>query len=152
MTYKELHEKMQSYMQTNGIIKGYRSQQENMARRPCHDVIEKSDYSDVLSIKDSSGAGIFYDIYAKVDENYSVFVGCFENRGGIDRQSIKVSFLDLDKYGNLDALLAFKRIASKQITKRLDDYGMERQARLAGIKELEDKMDHLRPILARISN
>lgn len=149
MTYKELHSEIQSYLRLNRWVEGYSSQQESQAEAPCKGAIEHSKLHDRLLLRKSTGAGRFYDIYARV-VGQDVLIGYLGSDGTVKKQAIKCVFFDLDRYGHKEAIWALLDIAKVFFNEkhRITEAAYEEQERQ--LEALKKEKGKLRNILTRI--
>lgn len=151
MTYKDLADEIQRYLSSNAWVKGYISEQEIRADRPCHAAIEKTDCGMELSLEKSTAAARFYDIYAGVC-GCRIRIGSMENDGTIKKQAVRTRFLDIDKYGNLDAAAAFMCMARDRLTDRLKAQKAEIEGMTHILDELERKKIQTDSLLREINS
>lgn len=149
MTYKEVSEKIQSWLAWNGgKVEGYSSQQERMAVKPCHDAIKACGVSE-LYLEKSTGAGIFYDIYADVS-GMPIRLGYFGNNGTIKRQTIEARFMYLD-HGNEEFDVALTEIAKERLQERADKIAGEIEQLTVKLEEAQERQDKIYATLAQLS-
>lgn len=140
MTYAEVAETIQRWMNWNGIIQGSIEQQIRMAESPCNEVLKECGVSDRLYLIYSIDEGVFYDIFAEV-EGVVIRIGHFSNNNTSCRQAIKVNFRQaikvyfqhLDLYGAEDFDIALHKMARESVSKKSS-------AITAKIKKLEETM------------
>ena len=152
MKYGELAEKIQSWLAWNGgKVEGYSSQQERMAVKPCHDVLKVCGVSDRLYLERSTGAGIFYDIYADVLDT-KIRLGCFEGNHTIRRQSIQARFMYLDDFGDKEFDVALTEIAKKRLSEKGSTISAEIERLEEKIKEARKRLDDVHASIAKLSS
>ena len=117
MKYRELQERLQEYMSRHGWVKGYCEEQERMAKKPCRDAVAAMDMDGILSLRISTGAGIFFDIMASV-AGQDIIIGRFYNNGTIRRQTIGVRLFDCEIYGEEEAEDAIRHIIRDHIERQ----------------------------------
>ena len=149
MTYKEISEKIQRWLAWNGgKVEGYSSQQERMAVKPCHDAIKACGASE-LYLEKSTGAGIFYDIYADVS-GMPIRLGYFGNNGTIRRQTIEVRFMYLD-HGDEEFDVALTEIAKEKLQEKADMIAGEIEQLTVKLEEAQERQDKIYATLAQLS-
>ncbi len=149
MTYKELTEKIQSWLAWNGgKVEGYSSQQERMAVKPCHDVLKACGVSE-LYLERSTGAGIFYDIYADVS-GMPIRLGYFGNNGTIRRQTIETRFMYLN-HGDEEFDVALIEIAKEKLQEKADVIAGEIEQLTVKLEEAKKRQDKVYATLAQLS-
>ena len=152
MKYGELTEKIQSWLVWNGgKVEGYASQQERMAVKPCHDVLKACGVSDRLYLERSTGAGVFYDIYADVSGT-KIRLGCFENDGTIKRQPIRSRFMYLEEHGDEEFNVALTEIAKKRLSEKGSTISAEIERLEEKIKEARKRLDDVHASIAKLSS
>lgn len=131
MKYIEFQNAVQQYLNRHGHIEGYIRQQERMARFACNDVIEKFPMPYKLSLVNSSGCGIFYELHASIPlettgSQYDAVIGRFTNNGTIRKQAVRLYLNGIDKYGDEEFTRAVRMVAMdflhENVTGLLADY------------------------------
>lgn len=131
MKYIEFQNAVQQYLNRHGHIEGYIRQQERMARFVCNDVIEKFPMPYKLSLVNSSGCGIFYELHASIPlettgSQYDAVIGRFTNNGTIRKQAVRLYLNGIDKYGDEEFTRAVRMVAMdflhENVTGLLADY------------------------------
>ncbi len=131
MTYNEMIQQIQDYFNLRcNYVKGYSAEQKSIASTVCKKAIAKSDFADRLSIKETHGAGYFYDVYFNIIA-MDFRIGSFVNsKGTIEPQCIRFSALYADKYGDSEVIMAMLD-AVRDYYMSLDDKYVQNGNRLA---------------------
>lgn len=156
MTYAEVADTIQRWMNWNGIIQGSIDQQRRMAESPCNEVLKECGVEDRLYLTYGIDAKVFYDIFAKV-EGVVIRIGYFSNNNTTRRQAIKVYFRHLDLYGAEDFDIALHKMAresvskkSSAITAKIKKLTEETKAEIAHLKRTQATLERLDAEIARM--
>lgn len=150
MTYRQLTEKIQDWLRRHSTIKGYASQQEKMAEKPCYEVLRKCGVSDILYLAPSTGAGIFYDIYANIAET-KIHIGYFENNGTIRRQPVQAKFFYINEHGDKEFQTGLRDIAKEKLQEKSNHLLSEIETLKEKLKNTETKWNNIQQTIKQLS-
>lgn len=124
MKYKEYQDTVRHYLNKNGFVQGYISQQERTARFICREVITRFPTPYELSLEKGIGCGNFYQLFAKIPldncPSYGVCIGSFTNDQTIRKQTIGFRLNEIDKYGDEEFTRAVRMVAMDFLHKKLE--------------------------------